>query len=176
MGGASHEDIEDIEACAREGRRPRDSGPYRILIGDALFRFQPVVADEPVHTGRSLRDLAALHPPEDHVVFAVLTDGLLEEIRLEETFDLRQGVEKFLAFKNDRIFRLVIDGNDYQWGGAFISGATIVKLARADPSARAVWLKGPDGGARRVGPTDLVDLAEPGVEAFVIGPPDQPPA
>jgi hypothetical protein len=161
--------VEDIEACAREGRRPRDNGPYRIQVGDALFRFQAVVSPEAVPTGRDLLALAALHPHE-HIVFAVLTDGLLEEIRLEEAIDLRGGVEKFLAFKNDRIFRFLLDGRDYQWGGAYISGATLLKLAKLDPAGHGVWLEIADGEERPIRRTELVDLGEPGVEAFVTRP------
>lgn len=175
MSEAPDNEVEDIEACVREGRRPRNTARYRVLIGDGLFRFQPLVAEGPVQTGRSLCELAALSPPEHHVVFAVLANGLLEEIRLEETLDLREGVEKLLAFKNDRIFRFILNGSDYQWGGAFITGATLLKLAKADAAGQAAWLKGPDGAKRRIGATDLVDLAEPGVEQFVTGPADPAP-
>jgi hypothetical protein len=163
-------DAEDLEACAREGRRPRESGPYRVQIGDSLFRFRAVTAVDAAHTGRSLLELAALAPAEQHVLFAVLTDGLLEEIRLEETLDLRDGVEKLLAFRSDRIFRFLIDGHDFQWGGPFISGATVLKLAKADSDTNGVWLQDADGGDRNVGPTELVDLSQPGVETFITRP------
>jgi hypothetical protein len=147
------------------------------MVGDALFRFHPVVLEEAVHTGRDLCGAAALAPAEQHVIFAVQTDGLLEEIRLDETFDLREGIEKFLAFRNDRIFRFLLNGGDYQWGGAFITGATLLSLAKADPAVTGVWLKGSEGGAsRRIGPSELYDLSEPGLEEFVTGPLDSPPA
>jgi hypothetical protein len=170
-------DVEDIEACAREGRRPRDAGPYRVMVGDALFRFHPAVLENAVNTGLDLCAAAALEPPHQHVVFAVQTDGLLEEIRMEERFDLREGIEKFLAFRSDRIFRFLINGSDYEWGGVFITGATILGLAKADPATTGVWLKGSDGGAqRKIGPSELYDLSEPGLEEFVTGPLDSPPA
>jgi hypothetical protein len=172
MAEAPQGDIEDIEVCARDGRRPRETGPYRVMVGDALLRFHPVITDTAVHTGRTLRELAALSPPEDHVVFAVLTDGLLEEIRLEEHVDLREGVEKLLAFNNDRIFRFTLNGNDLQWGGTFITGATLLGLAKADPATHAAWVEEPAGSRRRIEAAELVDLSNPGVEAFVTEPLD----
>jgi hypothetical protein len=162
-------DVEDIEACIREGRRPREKGPYRVQIGDALFRFRAVTADDAAHTGRSLLELAALAPLEQYVLFAVLADGLLEEIRLEEAIDLREGVEKLLAFKSDRIFRLLVNGHDYQWGCPFISGATVLKLAKAG-DRHGVWLQAADGGERQIGPAELVDLSQPGIETFITRP------
>jgi hypothetical protein len=170
MGEAARGDIEDIEVCARDGRRPRDTGPYRVMVGDALLRFHPVITHTASHTGRSLRELAQLSPPQDHVVFAVLTNGLLEEIRLEEALDLRDGVEKLLAFNNDRMFRFTLNGNDLQWGGTFITGATLLGLAKADPATHAAWLEDPDGSRRRIEAAELVDLSNPGVEAFVTEP------
>jgi hypothetical protein len=161
-------DAEDIEACIREGRRPRATGPYRVQVGDAMFRFQPIVLQDAVHTGHSFLELAGLHPCEQHVLFAVLSDGLLEEIRLEEALDLREGVEKMLAFRSDRIFRLLIGGAEFHWGGAFITGATVRKLAKGEAAA-SVWLL--DGGQeRRVGDSELIDLSQPGVETFDVRP------
>jgi hypothetical protein len=163
-------DAEDLEACVREGRRPRETGPYSVQIGDGLFRFRALTCDDAAHTGRSLLELAALAPVEEHVLFAVLADGLLEEIRLEEALDLREGVEKLLAFRSDRIFRFLVNGHDYQWGGPFLSGATVLKLAKADGATHGVWLQDSDGGERRIGPSELVDLSQPGLEIFVTRP------
>jgi hypothetical protein len=166
MSEAQEDSIEDIEACAREGRVPRASGPYRVLIGDALMNSRPVTVTEGVPSGRSLLGAAALQPAEEYALFAVMADGLLEEIRLEETIDLRAGVERFLAFKSDRIFRFMLDGREYHWGGDFISGATLMRLAKLDEQSHGLWLKGADGSERAVGLKQLVDLGQPGVETF----------
>ena len=53
--------------------------------------------------------------------------------------------------------------------------ATLLKLAKVDAAGQVAWLKGPDGARRRIGATDLVDLADPGVEEFVTGPADPAP-
>jgi hypothetical protein len=166
MNEPESHDIEDLEACARDNRRPRETGPYRVLIGDALLNFEPHIAHEAVHTGRSLLDLAAIHPPEHHAFFAVMVDGLLEEIRLEEAIDLRGGVERFLVFRSDRIFRFILDEREYHWGGAFISGATLLSLAKVAPDSHRVCHHQPDGEQRIIELRHLVDLAQPGVEVF----------
>lgn len=158
---------EDLEACVREQRTPRAKGPYRAPVGDALMNFQPIVIAETVVSGRTVLGLAGLEPTEEYALFAVMSDGLLEEIRLEETINLRSGVERFLAFKSDRIFRFLIDGREFHWGGAFISGATLLMLGRADPAETGVWFKEAGGGERAVGPKHLIDLSQPGVEVFV---------
>jgi hypothetical protein len=166
MSETQEQNIEDIEACAREGRVPRAAGPYRVQIGDALMVFRPVTVGERVCSGRSLLGLAGLQPAQEYALFAVMADGLLEEIRLEETIDLRAGVERFLAFKSDRIFRFMLDGREYHWGGDFISGATLLSLAKLDAQSHGLWFKGAGGSERSVGLKQLVDLGQPGVEAF----------
>jgi hypothetical protein len=158
---------EDLEVCAQEHRTPRGAGPYRVPVGDALLNFQPVVVAETLPSGRALLGQAGLQPAEDYALFAVMSDGLLEEIRLEETIDLRSGVERFLAFKSDRIFRFMLDGREYHWGGAFISGATLLMLAKANAADTGVWFKEAGGTERAVGAKQLVDLSQPGVEVFV---------
>jgi hypothetical protein len=167
LSDAQENDVEDIQTCVQEGRAPRAVGPYRILVGDALLAFQPITVAESVHTGRSLLGHAALSPVEDYALFAVMTDGLLEEIRLEEKVDLRAGVERLLAFKSDRLFRLLIDGREFHWGGRSISGATVLNLANVDPKVHGLWMRTGEGTESPVGPKALVDLDQPGVEVFV---------
>jgi hypothetical protein len=74
-----------------------------------------------------------------------------------------------VVFDSDRLFRFTINGEEYQWGGAFISGATLLKLAKADP-AQAIALRQPDGSLRPIDQRGLVDLAAPGVEEFIVFP------
>ena len=67
--------------------------------------------DDPIITGRQILKTANKAPSKAYALFLLLNDGDMEEIRLDETVDLRNdGVETFLAFKTDRIFRF--DLND----------------------------------------------------------------
>jgi len=165
-----HLEAEDLEACAKEGRKPKATGPYRILIGNDRLEFVPYQIDDPIATGRQLLDLAKCRPADEHILFQLLHDGLLEEIRLEETTDLRErGIEKFIAFRSDRSFRFLLDGRQFEWGGTYITGLTLKKLAEVDPATHGVWLVVRGHEDRKIGNNELVDLSEPGVEKFFTG-------
>jgi hypothetical protein len=63
----------------------------------------------------------------------------------------------------------LIDGREYHWGGPFISGATVLKLARETVAGHGVWQEA-EGVEHGVGATQLVDLSQPGVEIFITRP------
>ena len=63
---------------------------FQVQIDDKTFEIK-----DPVVTGRQLLDLAGKRPADEFIVLQFLSDGLLEDIRLEETTDLRgRGVER----------------------------------------------------------------------------------
>lgn len=166
----AYPEAEDLETCAKEGRKPQATGPYRILIGNDRLEFAPYLINDPIVTGRQLLDLAKCRPADEHIIFQLLHDGLLEEIRLEETTDLReQGIEKFLAFRSDRSFRFLLDGRQFEWGGTFITGLALKKLAEVDPTTHGVWLEVRGNEDKKIGNGELIDLSEPGVERFFTG-------
>jgi hypothetical protein len=63
---------------------------------------------------------------------------------LDETYDLRgKGVERFIVFESDRIFKLMIDQRQIQWGGSqSIIGQKLKFLAGVDVDSYDVWLRG----------------------------------
>jgi len=164
------QEAEDLETCAKEGRKPQATGPYRILIGNDRLEFAHYQINDPIVTGRQLLDVAKCRPADEHIIFQLLHDGLLEEIRLEETTDLRERrIEKFLAFRSDRSFRFLLDGRQFEWGCTHITGLTLKKLAEVDPATHGVWLMVRGSEDRKIGNDELVDLSEPGVEKFFTG-------
>ncbi len=161
---------EDIAACAREGRDVRSHGPYRVMIGDDRLQYHLAIIADPVPTGQQLLELAGVRPTLEFLVFQMLTTGFLEELRPDETTDLRtRGVEKFLVFRNDRSFRFELDGQKLEWGGTYISGLTLKKLAGVDPVKYGVWLEVRGAEDRPIADAELVDLSAPGVERFFTG-------
>jgi hypothetical protein len=164
------EEVEDIQDAVRTGRSVRPHGPYRVLIGNDRLEYQPATIADPVPTGQQILELAGARPAIEYVAFQVLANGLLEGLRPDETTDLRdKGVEKFLVFKSDRSFRFELDGRIFDWGGTFISGMVLKKLADVDPATYGVWLEMRGAEDRPIGNTDLVDLSAPGVERFFTG-------
>jgi hypothetical protein len=164
-------DVEDVQKAVSMGRDVRAHGPYRILVGDERLQFVGAVIADPVPTGTQILAAAGVTQPVEHLLFRMLVNGLLEEIRPEETTDLRSsGAEKFLVFRNDRSFRFQLDDRAYDWGAAQISGATLKRLALQDLPTHDVWLETPSGSDRPIGDTELVDLGAPGVERFVTRP------
>ncbi|MFP5274977.1 multiubiquitin domain-containing protein [Coleofasciculus sp.] len=141
------------------------SKSYRVKIDEDTYS----VAD-PVITGLQLLDTAGKRPSDEYLIFYLLSGGQLEEIRLDETVDLRQqGVERFITWRSDRSFRFVIDGRRFEWGVPLITGLKLKQLAGVDPQTYGVWLEVRGGEDRPVENTEMVDLNAEGVERFFTG-------
>lgn len=160
-------DYDDLGDAVREGRALRPARSYRVLLADGDLNFLPVEIGDPVPLGRQLLEAAALDPRDGYSLFGILPSGDFEDVRLDEPFDLRaRGAERFVAFRTDRGFKLVIDDKQLEWGKPLISGATLYRLA--DPAeGNAVFLEVRGGEDRLIEHAELVNLDEPGIERFV---------
>lgn len=171
MNSRTEIEAEDLQEAAFKGKAVRDHGPYRVLFGDENLEYRPAVIEDPVPTGRQLLEAAGLKPVLEYQVFQLLRNGLLEELRQDETTDLRSsGVEKFLVFRSDSSFRLVLDDREFEWGAKFISGLTLKKLADVNLTTYGIWQEARGSGEDRpIGDAELIDLTKPGVERFFTG-------
>lgn len=170
MADLAQDDIEDLAESAAAGRRPRDSGPYRVRFGDEELNYRPGIIADPVPTGQQLLEASGVHPTIDYAVYQLLTNGLLESIRPDETTDLRtSGVERFLILRGDASYRFVLDDRQFEWGAKFISGGTLKKLAGVDLQTYGVWLEVRGAEDRPLGDGELLDLSKPGVERLFTG-------
>ena len=162
--------VEDIEEAVRACRPVRQHGPWRIRIGDAELSFRPAVLHDPVPTGLQILELVDARPPDEYMVFQLLRDGALEELRPTETIDLRGGgIERFLVFKGSASYRMELDGRVIEWGKPVISGLTLKKLAEVDPATYGVWLEVRGADDRPIGDCELVNLSCEGLERFFTG-------
>lgn len=156
---------EDLEICADEGRKPKLDQPIKIRVDDDYF-----IIDKVVITGRYILEQAKREPVDEFLLFQLLKDGMLEEIRLDETVDLsRLGLIRFFSFKSDRSFRFELDGRRFEWGAAYITGNTLKKLAGVDVNQYGVWLEVQNKDDRPIANAELVDLQGEGLEQFYTG-------
>lgn len=161
-------DHEDVGAAIREGRPLRPARGYRILVAQGDLTFQQVVLRDPVPLGRQILTAIGLEATADRSLFAILESGDFEDVRLDEPFDLREhGAERFVVFESDRDYRLTLSGDQISWGKPLISGSILYGLAQVS-DGYAVFLDVPGGTDRLVEPTELLDLAQPGVEKFLV--------
>ncbi len=161
------EDVEDIGAAIREGRPVRAARSYRIAVSDQDLTFRPIIITDPMPVGRQILEAAGFRDVDEHGLFALLPGGDFEDVRLDETFDLRgRGTERFVAFRSDRDFRLSLNGHELRWGDPVIAGAALYALANVSDD-QAVYLDSRGGEDRLIEPDAQVDLAQPGVERFV---------
>jgi len=162
---SNQEQYIDIEDLAREGKAPPQEGHYRIKIDQDKH-----VIDDPVVTGRQLLDLAGKVPAEEHLVYLIKNNGLLEDVSLEETVDLRiPGLERFITFLSDRSFRFELDGKRQDWGTAEITGATLKKLAGVGKD-HDVWLEAQNSEDQKIESRQMISLDAEGVERFYTKP------
>jgi hypothetical protein len=104
-------------------------------------------------------------------VLQLLASGETEAMRPSEPTDLREaGVERFIVFRTDRLFRMTLDGRNLDWGAQRITGRTLLMLAGKDADAHDVWVDRSGGADRVLDLDELVNLAAPEVERFVIKP------
>lgn len=154
-----------------QGQNETHGVTFQVLFGNEALEFHPATIDDPVPTGRQLLEAAGVHPVIDYELFQVLKNGMLEQLRQDETTDLRSnGVEKFLIFRSDASYRFLLDDREFEWGAKVITGLTLKKLAGVDASTYGVWLEARGGGEDRgISDTELVDLSKPAVERFFTG-------
>lgn len=138
---------------------------FDIKIDGNAFTF-----NDPIVTGAQVLQKAKLFPTDEYLLFQELDDGQLEEIRPDESVDLRNpGREQFITFKSDRSFRFVLDGRKFEWGLPFITGVQLKRLAGVDPNSYGVWLSQRVGDDKLIGNKEKVDLQGDGTERFFTG-------
>lgn len=152
--------IEEMAAPAAEQ-------PNRYVV--TIDGDRHVFAD-PIVTGEQILEAKRHFPTDEFLVFQKLANGQLEEIRLDESVDLREaGREAFITFRSDQSFRLTLDGRRFEWGRPLISGLELKRLAGVDPAAYGVWLAQRVGDDKLIGNEETVDLRAEGVERFFTG-------
>lgn len=161
--------LEDVGAAIREGRSLRAAHLYRIMVLDEQLAERHLDLSDPVPTGRQILRAAGVRPVADHSIYAILSSGEFEDLRLDETYDLRErGAERFVIFLTDRSFKFTIDDRQLEWGKPSISGKVLKALAGVSAETYDVYLEVRGGGQDvLIRDSDLLDLSKPGIERFI---------
>lgn len=163
-----HERQENVVGGAEHDHR---HGAFRVAVAEGGFDFHDLRIDDPRPTGRQVLEEAGFRPAEEHLVFKLLENGALEELRLGETTNIRGGgVERFIVFRSDRSFRVEIDERRFEWGATELSGLHGRLLAGVDPKCAGLWLERRDAIDLFIRNDDVVKLSGEGVERLYTGP------
>ncbi len=166
----NYPDFDDIGEAIREGRALREAAAYRIRFGLDGLTFRNINVPDPVPTGRQILASAGLDHRTDYILYAYLDTGDFEDVRLDETFDLRgKGAERFIAFKSDRDFKFTLNDRQLAWGRSDVLGSVLYDLADVSPDD-AVFLEVRGGEDRLIEPDERIDLEVPGIEHFITAP------
>lgn len=161
-------DVEDVGEALKEGRELREALKYRVQFANGNLDFRPIEIDDPLPLGRQIVTAGGLDLRDGVSLFAILAGGDFEDVRLDETFDLRgKGAERFVAFVTDRDFKLTINDHQLEWGKPLISGSELTTLAEISDD-QAIFLEVRGGEDRLIELDELVDLNQPGIERFIV--------
>lgn len=158
--------LDDFGEVLREGRPLRSSAGYRFGLAEASLEFIPRVTADPVPTGRQILALAGVRDPETCGLYAILESGDFEDVRPDETCDLRaKGVERLIFFRTDRAYRATLNNAQIAWGLPNVPEHVLRGLAGAGDDER-VFLASRGGENRPIEPGEEVGLEDPGIERF----------
>lgn len=144
----------------------RGQNRHHIEIADVTLAFRPVPIADLTPSGAQLAAAAGFKPAQQVSVLHLLSNGDLEDIRPDEIVDLRHAERRFVIVESDRSYRLMIDGQRFDWPCRIVSGGLLRKLGRV-PADKGLFLERREMADRAIGPHDLVDLDAAGVESFV---------
>ncbi|WP_439590288.1 multiubiquitin domain-containing protein [Hydrogenophaga sp.] len=138
-------------------------------MADEQLNERHLDLSDPVPTGRQILQASGVRPVADYSIYAIRPSGEFEDLRLDETYDLRErGAERFVIFQTDRAFKFTIDDRQMEWGKPSISGNILKALAGVPTDTYDVYLEVRGGGQDvLIRDADLIDLSKPGIERFI---------
>ncbi len=149
-----------------EAALERGQARHMIEVADQTLTFRSVPVEDLAATGAQLAAAAGFRDVQQAAVLHVLANGELEDIRPDETVDLRHGDGRFIIVESDRIYWFTLNGERFDWPRQIISGGSLRKLGQV-PDDQEIFLERRDEPDRLIKNHDLVNLDAPGVERFV---------
>lgn len=160
-------DFDDVGEAIRECRALKPAKAYRIKFGLEGLDFRNIEVSDPVPTGGQILESAGLNTRDGYVLVAILDSGDFEDVRLGETFDLRQkGAECFIAFKTDRDFKFTLNDRQLIWGNPILPAEVLYALSELE-SDEVIFKEVRGGEDVLIERDETVDLDASGVERFI---------
>ncbi|MFZ5676733.1 MAG: multiubiquitin domain-containing protein [Pseudomonadota bacterium] len=161
--------ITDVkEAIDPQKNRPAD---LKIQVAGPELNFRTIAVDDPKLTGRQIVTAAGFKPADEYGILQWLESGDLEEVRLNETVDIRgDSIERFIVARTDRAFFFELEGERQEWLVPFINGITLKRLAGKSPEDFTVLLEREDQPDREIDDKQRIDLSAHGLEKFKLKP------
>lgn len=161
---------ENISQSRKEGRPLRPADWYLIKVLEPNWQGSLVEINDAVPTGRQILTAAGKIPAENYLLLLFDDKGVLEEVNLDEQVDVyHRGVEQFIAFNNDRLFYVTLDGQRFLWGQAHIR-EDVLRQVGCIPADQAIWLEHRTEPDQLIAEGESVDLDEPGLEKLYTQP------
>ena len=136
-----------------EGRNPsEDNGAvirHAIDVADQTLTYRQVSIDDLTPTATQLALAAGFKSVEGISVLQVLPTGDLENVRPNETVDLRREAGRFIIVESDRAYRLTIDDQRFDWPCRIVSGGLLRKLGQV-PTNKVIYFERQDQPDRQV--------------------------
>lgn len=105
LGGQEpHDEIIDVEAFTKDGKKPPVGKKYKVKIGGHYFIFAHHIV-----TGRELLEKAGITPIECFWLYQKLKDCDFEKIDLTEKVDLANGGIEHFVVKPTEVFNYFVD-------------------------------------------------------------------
>lgn len=123
-------------------------------------------------TGQGLIKALGYKPIDAYVVLRYRADGSLEEIGLEESFDIAEARRNsFFVNKTAEMANLVIGGVRLTWTQEAITGRTVKQLARQPDTDLVVVMERGEEPPQIIRDDEEVRIGRPGLERFHLRPP-----
>lgn len=135
-----------------------------IEIASVDLIFRSVALDTGTPTGGKIAKAAGFVADQYPYVLQWREDGDLSDLRVHEEADLRQG-RKFIVAESDSSNRITIEGEEFDWPAATISGSVVRQLGRIPPEW-VLYLERVDEPDKRVNDDDIIKIKGQGIERF----------
>lgn len=152
------------EANTKSSNTKDNNMKFTITMWDGTDFTNNAEFETKTPSARQILDDFGLIPPDEHILLHAEDGGKLNEIGLDEEFELEKGkAAKFIAFHSDRTFKFSLNERRMPWGESEISVAALKTITGTADDQEFV-LERKDKRDKGLSDSDMVALDESGLE------------